>query len=119
MLLIAMIVLGYYSVWVLALVSSNTTRMSTQKQAACEFDRAELTAWWSVWLVITLDLIAPLVMLPCAVQPFLSPSHPLQSLFLPRAYAVGIPVGLLVVGVSGIGAFLASVLIKSGKKKST
>lgn len=52
-----------------------------------------------------------------SLQPFLDPSHALHALFPPRNYAIGIPVALLVLGVSGIGAFLASVLLKSEKKK--
>jgi dolichyl-phosphate mannosyltransferase polypeptide 2 regulatory subunit len=41
----------------------------------------------------------------------------LHAFFLPRVYAIALPVALLVLGVSGVGAFLASVLIKQGKKK--
>lgn len=53
-----------------------------------------------------------------SLQPFLDPSSALHSFFLPRYYSVAIPVFLLVVGLTGIGAFLGSVMIKSGKKKA-
>lgn len=52
------------------------------------------------------------------VVPFLSAQSALQSFFLPRYYAVALPVCLLVVGLAGIGAYLGSVMIKSGKKKA-
>jgi len=50
--------------------------------------------------------------------PFLAPEHPLQAFFLPRVYAIALPVALLLLGLSGVGAFLASVVIKQGKKKA-
>lgn len=52
------------------------------------------------------------------VVPFLSPRSSLQSFFLPRYYSVAIPVCLLVVGLSGIAAYLGMVMVKSGKKKA-
>jgi hypothetical protein len=41
----------------------------------------------------------------------------LHAYFLPRHYAISIPVGLLVLLASGVGIFLARVMIASGQKK--
>jgi len=49
--------------------------------------------------------------------PFLSSDHFLHAFFLPRPYAVTVPVMLLVVGVSGILAFLGKVMISQARKK--
>lgn len=51
------------------------------------------------------------------VLPFLSEDAPLQKLFLPREYAIQIPVFALIVGVVGIGLFIGNVMLKSTKKK--
>ncbi|ESW95806.1 putative membrane protein [Ogataea parapolymorpha DL-1] len=50
------------------------------------------------------------------VLPFLEPDNFLQNLFLPREYAIKIPVLLLCIGVTFVGAFIGSVLIRSSKK---
>lgn len=49
--------------------------------------------------------------------PFLDESHPLQSLFPAREWAVRIPALLLIGGVALIGTFIASVLYKGAQKK--
>ncbi|CAH3164299.1 unnamed protein product [Porites evermanni] len=50
--------------------------------------------------------------------PFVEKGHPIQRLFLPRMYAVIIPVvaGLVLLGV--IGIFVAVVMLKSKKPKA-
>ncbi|QPG74325.1 hypothetical protein FOA43_001652 [Brettanomyces nanus] len=52
------------------------------------------------------------------VLPFLDEDQFIQKFFLPREYAIKIPVVLLIIGVTLIGIFISNVLIKSTKKKS-
>ncbi len=52
------------------------------------------------------------------VLPFLSEDNIIQDFFLPRDYAIKIPAFLLIVGVTLVGAFVSSVLIKSTQKKT-
>lgn len=44
--------------------------------------------------------------------------HPLQALFLPRVWAIRIPVILTLLGSAVVGTFLALVMIKSSRKKA-
>lgn len=53
-----------------------------------------------------------------AKQPFVDDSHPSQSLFPPRVWAIRLPVILLLLGGSVVGSFLAIVMIKSNRKKA-
>jgi dolichyl-phosphate mannosyltransferase polypeptide 2 regulatory subunit len=43
--------------------------------------------------------------------------HPLHDFFPAHEYAIKIPVALLLVGLTGVFTFMASVMIRSGKKK--
>ena len=49
-------------------------------------------------------------------QPFV-PDSPLRSYFPSREWAIAIPVLLMVVGLSVIGAFLGRVMLTASKKK--
>lgn len=51
-------------------------------------------------------------------QPFVDEDHPLQSLFPPRVWAIRIPVILILLGSTVVGSFLASVMIRSNRKKA-
>lgn len=51
------------------------------------------------------------------VLPFVDTSSILQKLFLPRDYAIKIPILLLLIGGVGVGAFIGSVLLKEANKK--
>ncbi|VEU23007.1 DEKNAAC104000 [Brettanomyces naardenensis] len=51
------------------------------------------------------------------VLPFLDDDKCIQKFFLPREYAIKIPVVLLIIGVTLIGVFISSVLIKTTNKK--
>ncbi|KAF8334323.1 uncharacterized protein EI90DRAFT_2970777 [Cantharellus anzutake] len=51
------------------------------------------------------------------ILPFFPPEHPIHNHFPPREWAVRIPAFLLVVGLSAVGAFIGSVLIKEGRKR--
>ena len=52
------------------------------------------------------------------VQPFVDDSHPVQSLFPPRVWAIRIPVILLLLGGAVVGSFLGVVMIRSNRKKA-
>lgn len=51
-------------------------------------------------------------------QPFVDDSHPIQSLFPPRVWAIRIPVILLLLGGAVVGSFLSVVMIRSNRKKA-
>jgi len=53
------------------------------------------------------------------VLPFLPSSNPLQSYFPPRELAVFMPVALMVLGLSAIGAFYALTMRAAAAKKKT
>jgi len=53
-----------------------------------------------------------------SLQPFVDDSHPLQSLFPPRVWAIRIPVILLLLGGAVVGSFLSIVMIQSNRKKA-
>lgn len=55
---------------------------------------------------------------PDHFQPFVDPSHPSQSLFLPRVWAIRIPVILILLGGAVVGSFLSVVMIRSNRKKA-
>ncbi|RKP39995.1 putative dolichyl-phosphate mannosyltransferase polypeptide 2, partial [Dimargaris cristalligena] len=52
------------------------------------------------------------------IMPFVDADHPLHQFFLPREYAIRIPVVLILLGLTVVGSFLAMVMIKSEKKKA-
>ncbi|CUM63457.1 uncharacterized protein PRCAT00001032001 [Priceomyces carsonii] len=51
------------------------------------------------------------------VLPFVDESNILNSLFLPRDYAIKLPFFLLLIAGLGVGSFIGSVLIKSSQKE--
>jgi len=51
------------------------------------------------------------------LTPFLPPSHPIQSYFPSREWAVRIPALLLIIGISLLFSFMVLVLIQDNKKK--
>ncbi|GAB7352949.1 hypothetical protein MBLNU459_g3524t1 [Dothideomycetes sp. NU459] len=52
------------------------------------------------------------------VMPFVDSSHPSQSLFPPRVWAIRIPVVLILAGGAVVGSFLSVVMIRSNRKKA-
>jgi len=50
--------------------------------------------------------------------PFFDVANPIHSWFLPREWAVRLPAFILVVGLSAIGLFLGSTIMKESRKKS-
>ncbi|TPX45821.1 hypothetical protein SeLEV6574_g03629 [Synchytrium endobioticum] len=51
------------------------------------------------------------------VMPFVDPSHRSHSLFLPREWAIRIPIALLLVGLTIIFTFIHLVSTRSAKQK--
>lgn len=51
------------------------------------------------------------------LQPFVDESSPIQYLFLPREWAIRIPVVLLLVALAGVGTFIGKVLAKNAEKE--
>ncbi|KAI5197635.1 hypothetical protein E4T39_07198 [Aureobasidium subglaciale] len=51
------------------------------------------------------------------VMPFVDSSHPSQSFFLPRVWAIRIPVILILVGGAVVGSFLSLIMIKSNRQR--
>lgn len=52
------------------------------------------------------------------LMPFVDDSHPSQSLFPPRVWAIRLPVILILFGGAVVGSFLSVVMIKSNRKKA-
>ncbi|RDB21106.1 Dolichol phosphate-mannose biosynthesis regulatory protein [Hypsizygus marmoreus] len=50
--------------------------------------------------------------------PFFDPSSQLHDFFPPREWAVRIPAFILVIGLSVIGAFVGSTVVKEKRKKA-
>ncbi|KAL1587435.1 hypothetical protein WHR41_03884 [Cladosporium halotolerans] len=77
-----------------------------------------------------LDRVAGLAMLVLAstvfayytiwtlLMPFVDDSHPIQSLFPPRVWAIRIPVIILLLGGAVVGSFLSVVMVRSNRKKA-
>lgn len=51
-------------------------------------------------------------------QPFFDASSPIHDLFPPREWAIRLPAFLLVVGLTGIGLFIGSTIVKENRKKA-
>lgn len=49
--------------------------------------------------------------------PFLDEDNILQSFFLPRSYAIKLPLVLLVLAILAVGTFVGKVLIKNAEKE--
>lgn len=52
------------------------------------------------------------------MQPFFDTSSPIHDLFPPREWAIRLPAFLLVVGLTGIGLFIGSTIVKENRKKA-
>ncbi|KAF9052656.1 dolichol phosphate-mannose biosynthesis regulatory [Panaeolus papilionaceus] len=50
--------------------------------------------------------------------PFFDKSNPLHNWFPPREWAVRLPAFILVVGLTAIGSFLGSTIIKEKRRKA-
>lgn len=51
------------------------------------------------------------------VLPFVDETNVLTGLFLPREYAIKIPILLLLIAGVGVGTFVGNVLIKNAEKE--
>ncbi|AWU76343.1 uncharacterized protein C5L36_0C02840 [Pichia kudriavzevii] len=59
-------------------------------------------AYYTIWTFIT---------------PFLAEDNILQNFFLPRYYAIALPVIALILGVTLVTTFIGMVIVKSAQKK--
>lgn len=53
------------------------------------------------------------------VTPFLDENNFIQNFFLPRYYAIALPVVALILGIAVISTFVGLVIIKSVQKKKS
>jgi dolichol phosphate-mannose biosynthesis regulatory protein len=79
--------------------------------------------YYTIWALIMVSLHCPFFSYdtlanPTRAQPFVDESHALQGFFLPRVWAIRIPVVLLLVGSAVVGSFLGVVMIRSNRKKA-
>jgi dolichyl-phosphate mannosyltransferase polypeptide 2 regulatory subunit len=95
MLIAATAIFVYYTVWTLFMVRASPPATSKQLLAA-------------TCLVHVLTLL----------QPFVDEDHVLHSLFLPRVWAIRIPVILIILFTTVVGSFLSVVMIRSNRKKA-
>ncbi|KAF1974431.1 dolichol phosphate-mannose biosynthesis regulatory [Bimuria novae-zelandiae CBS 107.79] len=51
-------------------------------------------------------------------MPFVDEDHILHAFFLPRVWAIRIPVILIVLATTVVGTFLSTVMIRSNRKKA-
>jgi dolichyl-phosphate mannosyltransferase polypeptide 2 regulatory subunit len=82
---------------------------------------------WTLFMVRTQLLAADMRLLACPflrsstlthAQPFVDEDHVLHSLFLPRVWAIRIPVILIILFTTVVGSFLSVVMIRSNRKKA-
>ena len=82
---------------------------------------------WTLFMVRTQFLVADMRLLACSfltsntlthAQPFVDEDHVLHSLFLPRVWAIRVPVILLLLGGAVVGSFLSLVMVRSNRKKA-
>lgn len=80
--------------------------------------------YYTIWTLVMVHYLSPsyiyIFQAPNAslVQPFVDSSHPSQSLFPPRVWAIRLPVILILVGGAVVGSFLSLVMIKSNRQKA-
>lgn len=79
------------------------------------FTAAFVFLYYSTWALAM--VINPRLEYPAHTQPFVDEGHVLHSYFPPRAYAIRIPVILLILGLTVVSSFLALVMIKSARSK--
>ncbi|KAF4587780.1 dolichyl-phosphate mannosyltransferase polypeptide 2, regulatory subunit [Ophiocordyceps camponoti-floridani] len=53
------------------------------------------------------------------LMPFVDDDHPLQNFFLPRVWAIRIPVIFVLLVSAVVGSFLGTVMIRSNRKKAS
>ncbi|KAG5949720.1 hypothetical protein E4U60_000005 [Claviceps pazoutovae] len=52
------------------------------------------------------------------IMPFVDHDHPFQNFFLPRQWAIRIPVILVLLASAVVGSFLGMVMVRSNRKKA-
>lgn len=72
---------------------------------------------WAILLVCELELFL-LKRNLCFIQPFFDPSSQLHDFFPPREWAIRLPAFILVIGLSAIGTFVGSTIVRENRKKA-
>jgi len=114
MLLVAAVVFLYYTIWALFLVSSYAHLFAGRESlrrypAQCgRLPRCYQT-------VLRQHHTHPCRAHP---QPFLDPNSSLHSFFPAREWAIRLPAGLLLLGITGIGLFFAKVTMEEARKRA-
>ena len=75
-------------------------------------------AYYTFWAILLVHVLfnVPSSSYEIVQQPFFDSSSQLHSYFPPREWAVRIPAFLLVVGLSAIGAFVGTTIVKENRK---
>lgn len=110
MLIASTAVFLYYTIWTLVMVLITYLALSSPSHLQPPSDP---------FLILPPNIVlqyTPILMK--REQPFVDPSHPSQSLFLPRVWAIRLPVILILVGGAVVGSFLSLVMIRSNRKKA-
>ncbi|KAM3515565.1 hypothetical protein MY11210_000743 [Beauveria gryllotalpidicola] len=102
MLVAATAVFVYYTVWTLMMVRNNLSCLPLRPGRMTDYKYSSRP---------TLTFFFP-------AQPFVDDDHPLQNFFLPRVWAIRIPVILILLGSAVVGSFLGMVMIRSNRKKA-
>lgn len=72
---------------------------------------------WALVLVRGSSPRVPCWLKPASPQPLLPPDNAAHKYFLPREWAVRIPALILLLGLSAVGAFVSTVMIREGRKR--
>jgi dolichyl-phosphate mannosyltransferase polypeptide 2 regulatory subunit len=107
MLIIASTVFAYYTVWTLLMVRTVLPPLSLSTKTV-------QTPPPTKGIQIKHTKLTP----HPPKQPFVDDSHPIQSLFPPRVWAIRIPVILLLLGGAVVGSFLSVVMVRSNRKRA-
>lgn len=76
--------------------------------------------YYTTWALLLVRFVICMENFVCltSIQPFFESSSPIHDLFPPREWAVRLPAFLLVVGLTGIGLFIGSTIVKENRKKA-
>ena len=77
--------------------------------------------YYTIWAILLVSLnlqLTSFLYVNDGIQPFFDDANPIHSWFLPREWAVRLPAFILVVGLSAIGLFLGSTIMKENRRKA-
>jgi dolichol phosphate-mannose biosynthesis regulatory protein len=80
---------------------------------------AVVFSYYTVWAMILVcgALSMPFIQLLTSLQPLLPVDSTLHTKFPPREWAVRLPAAILLIGLTAIGGFLGTVMLKEAKKQ--